>query len=113
MEITVCFFEMILAFVPSQCLNLTRLFFRSFARSYISAFVYLPVYPIFHPFVPVFIHILCVRSFVGSVIPPFFRSIVRLSFPLLFCVRLGLFISALYYSLIKFLVCVKVYYSFQ
>lgn len=112
MKVTVCFFEMILAFVPSlvtHCLNLACFFFRSFARSYISAFVYLPVYPFFHPFVPVFIHILCVRSFVGSVIPPFFRSIVRLSFPLLFC----LLISAVFYSLIEFLVCVKVYFSFQ
>ena len=83
-------------FVRSCVRSVGRTFVRSFGRTFVRAFVY--------PLAPAFVHsVVFIHSF-----------FVRLPVPLLFFVRTGLFISAVFYSSAELLVCVKVYFiSYQ
>ena len=86
--------------------------FRSFVRTFVSSLVFSCVRTFVRS---------CVRAFIRSCVQAFHpfssafvRSFVRLSVPLLFCVRVGLFISEVLYSSAELLVCVKVHFiSYQ
>ena len=81
-------------FIPVLVSAFIRYFVCAFVRSFLRSFV-----------------TLCVRLFVRwGIHYSFLRSIDRSFVPLLLCVCLGLFISAVFYSSIRLFVCVKVFF---
>lgn len=85
-----------ISFVCSYVRKFVSIFMRSYVRTFVRAFIRWCVHA-FHPLASAFV-----------------RSFVRLSVPLLFCVRVGLFISEVLYSSAELLVCVKVHFiSYQ
>lgn len=99
---------------------IVTLVFRSFVRTFVSSLVFSCVSIFIRSYVRTFVRS-CVRAFIRWCVHAFHPlasafvcSFVRLSVPLLFCVRVGLFISEVLYSSAELLVCVKVHFiSYQ